>query len=102
MCCGTSLFYEYLTNNNILTKSNIIDEFVELTRQHDTWEWRNIYNNEKSRELAVLFDSLGYDGYITLTTEKLRQQNPSFEFTPLEQTLIKNRKKQIEEKCKDF
>ena len=100
LCCGTSLFYKYLQDNNLLESNPEIDEFVELTRQHDTWEWRNIYNNEKSRELAVLFDSLGYDGYITLTTEKLRQQNPSFEFTPLEQTLIKNRKKQIEEKCK--
>lgn len=100
LCCGTSLFYKYLQDNNLLEANPEIDEFVELTRQHDTWEWRNIYNNEKSRELAVLFDSLGYDGYITLTTEKLRQQNPSFEFTPLEQTLIKNRKKQIEEKCK--
>ena len=100
LCCGTSLFYEYLKEHNLLEGNPEIDEFVELTRQHDTWEWRNIYNNEKSRELAVLFDSLGYDGYITLTTEKLRQQNPSFEFTSLEQTLIKNRKKQIEEKCK--
>ena len=100
LCCGTSLFYKYLQEHNLLEGNPEIDEFVELTRQHDTWEWRNIYNNEKSRELAVLFDSLGYDGYITLTTEKLRQQNPSFEFTPLEQTLIKNRKKQIEEKCK--
>lgn len=101
LCCGTSLFYKHLVSEGLIDKDNkCISEFVELTRQHDTWEWRNIYNNEKSRELAVLFDSLGYDGYITLTTEKLRQQNPSFEFTPLEQTLIKNRKKQIEEKCK--
>ena len=51
-----------------------MDEFVELTRQHDTWEWRNIYNNEKSRELSILFDALGYDGYISLMTEKLRTE----------------------------
>ena len=65
LCCGTSLFYEYLIKNNYLAESNIISEFVELTRQHDTWEWKNIYNNEKSRELAILFDALRIEGYIT-------------------------------------
>ena len=28
LCCGTSLFYEYLIDNKFLTKNNIIDEFV--------------------------------------------------------------------------
>ena len=102
LCCGTSLFYEYLKENKYLVSNSEIDEFVELTRQHDTWEWRNIYNNEKSRELAILFDSLGYNGYIELITEKLKQQNESFEFSSLEQTLIRNRKKQIEDKCKIY
>lgn len=102
LCCGTSLFYEYLKENNYINPNPEIDEFVELTRQHDTWEWKNIYNNEKSRELAILFESLGYNGYIELITEKLKQQNKSFEFSPLEKTLIKNRKKLIEDKCKIY
>lgn len=102
LCCGTSLFYQYLKENNLLEGNSEIDEFVELTRQHDTWEWRNIYNNEKSRELAVFFDSIGYDGYIRIMTEKLKGKHKTFEFSDLEQTLIENRKKQIEEKCKIY
>lgn len=100
LCCGTSLFYQYLVDHHMLSPDDkAIKEFVELTRQHDTWEWKNIYNNEKARELATLFDVVGCEEYITLMTEKLRQKElESFEFTTLERTLINNRLKQIEDK----
>ena len=98
--CGTSLFYNHLLQEGLIDENRQdIREFVELTRQHDTWEWKNIYNNEKARELSILFDALGYDAYISLMTEKLKQQKHSFEFNSMEETLINNRKKQITEKC---
>ena len=102
LCCGTSLFYKHLVSEGLIDKDNkCISEFVELTRQHDTWEWRNIYNNEKSRELSILFDALGYDGYISLMTEKLRKED-IFEFDSMERILIENRKKQIALKCEYY
>lgn len=102
LCCGTSLFYKHLISEGLIDKDNkCISEFVELTRQHDTWEWRNIYNNEKSRELSILFDALGYDGYISLMTEKLRKED-IFEFDSMERILIDNRKKQIALKCEYY
>ena len=102
LCCGTSLFYKHLVSEGLIDKDNkCISEFVELTRQHDTWEWRNIYNNEKSRELSILFDALGYDGYISLMTEKLRKED-IFEFDLMERILIDNRKKQIALKCEYY
>ncbi len=104
LCCGTSIFYQRLLDEGLLDKDNkAIAEFVELTRQHDTWEWRNIYNNEKSRELSILFDALGYDGYIALMTEKLKNKDTKeFEYSPMERTLIDNRKQQIKEKCEYY
>ena len=102
LCCGTSLFYKYLVSEGLIDKDNkCISEFVELTRQHDTWEWRNIYNNEKARELSILFDALGYDGYISLMTEKLRTEK-IFDFNSMERILIDNRKKQISLKCEYY
>ena len=102
LCCGTSLFYKYLLSEGLIEKDNKCrSEFVELTRQHDTWEWKNIYNNEKSRELSILFDALGYDGYISLMTEKLRTEEV-FEFNSMERVLIDNRKKQIALKCEYY
>ena len=73
LTCGTSLFYEYLITEGLIDKNNLaIQEFVELTRQHDTYEWKNIYHNEKSRELSILFDAVGCYGYIDMMINKLR------------------------------
>jgi len=104
LCCGTSLFYNHLLEEELLNKNNLaVKEFVELTRQHDTWEWKNIYNNEKARELSILFDALGYDGYIKLITDKLKNpQTKTFEFNEMERILIDNRKEQIKQKCEFY
>lgn len=104
LCCGTSLFYEYLKAQGLINSDNLaIKEFVELTRQHDTWEWKNIYNNEKARHLATLFDVVGTTGYIDLMTEKLSNlSNKTFEFNEFEHMLIENRLIQVEEKLKFY
>lgn len=101
LCCGTSLFYEYLKENKYLLESDITNEFVELTRQHDTWEWKNIYNNEKSRELAILFDSLGIDGYISFIYKKLTQEK-EFTFNNIETILINNKKLEINDAMEEY
>lgn len=101
LCCGTSLFYEYLIKNNLIRTNKVIDEFVELTRQHDTWEWKNIYNNEKSRELAILFDALGIEGYIDFMFDKLKNEK-EFSFNKIEQTLINNKKLEINDANKEY
>ncbi len=39
--CGTSLFYEYLVSNNLIDVNNkAIQDFSQLTRKYDTWEWK--------------------------------------------------------------
>lgn len=94
ICCATSLFYEYLMEHHLLSQSVVVDEFVELTRQHDTWEWKNIYHNEKARELAILFDALGIEGYISFIYDKCRIQK-EFVFNEIEAFLIRNKKLEI-------
>ena len=101
LSCATSLFYEYLLENNYLKENKIISEFVELTRQHDTWEWKNIYNNEKSRELAILFDCLGTNGYINYMYNKLTTEK-DFEFDSVEKMLIENKKEEIKEALSEY
>lgn len=104
LCCGTSLFYQYLVENHMIsTDDKAIKDFVELTRQHDTWEWKTVYNNEKARELATLFDVIGCEEYISLMIEKLKEKDlESFEFNQLERTIIDNRLNQIEDKLKFY
>ena len=98
------MFYKHLVEEGIIDKDNLaIKEFVELTRQHDTWEWKNIYNNEKARELATLFDVIGTNAYIEMMTKKLKNpETKTFEFDEFEKMLIENRLIQVEEKMKYY
>lgn len=76
---GTSLFYQYLKDNNLITKSNVLDEFVELTRQYDTWDW---YKNKNflARKLHIIFETKGINYYLIminriLSTNKIVELN---------------------------
>ena len=101
LCCATSLCYEYFIQQQLLTPTAVVDEFVELTRQHDTWEWKNIYHNEKSRELAILFDALGIDGYLSFIYDKCATQK-EFGFNEIETILIHNKKLAIHDAIEGY
>lgn len=101
-CCGTQLFYEYLKENKLITDSDDTAGFVELTRRYDTWEWKNIYNDEKAHELTLLFDAVGKDGYIKLMLDKLSLQSNEFKFNELEKMLINNKKEQVCSKLEEY
>lgn len=49
-------------------------------------------------ELTLLFDAVGASGYIKLMHEKLVGGEENFQFNELEEMLILNKKKQVEEK----
>ena len=103
LCSGTSLFYEYLTKQGFLPKEQTsIEEFCELTRKYDTWEWKTKYNDETPHELTLLFDSVGCDGYIELMVKKLQEKKPKFTFNELEKMLIANKRQQVLEKLKNY
>ena len=86
--CGTSLFYEYLLSKNLLKSTPALDELVELTRQHDTWEWKTKYNsNQKARNLYILYEKLGYQKYVDTMT-KIIETKSNIEFGPAENNLI--------------
>lgn len=103
LCCGTSLFFEFLLNSKLLNVENkVIQEFCELTRRYDTWEWKTKYNDETAHKLSLLFDSVGCDGYIELMFQKLKGSNNHFEFNQLEEMLIKNKINQVNEKINNY
>ena len=84
-CSATTIFYEYLVDNLLLNKDDKkISEFCELTRRHDTWEWKDIYNDEKSHELALLFDAMSPNSYIDSMYNKLTDLGLLFEYNEFE------------------
>lgn len=104
LCSGTSLFYKYLISNNLIASNNkAIQDFSELTRKYDTWEWKTKYNDEMAHELSLLFDSVGSDGYIELMYQKLSNDRINeFSFNELERMLIKNKINQVQEKISNY
>ena len=99
--CGTKLFYEYLVQNDLIDQTEAIKEFVELTRLEDTWEWKKVGNfGKKAHDLAILFNALGIEKYISLMQLKLLDNPKSFEFSEEELFLIQNKKNEYNELLK--
>ncbi len=95
--CGTDLFYEYLVKNHAIHQSKALDEFVELTRLEDTWEWKQAgHMGQKAHDLAILLNALGKEGYLrTIISKRLDSMN-SFKFTEKEKERIQHKKEEYE------
>ncbi len=84
---ATSLFYEHAAGQNWLLRSRNVEEFVELVRQYDTWEWEANANGTAKR-LNDLFFMFSIEEFEEKITNKLAA-NDSFDFDEIEQTLLK-------------
>lgn len=86
LTCATSLFYKYLVDMNQLTRSQALDEFVELVRQWDTWEWdRN--QNLQAKRLNDLFFLFSIDEFIERIIPRLQSED-AFSFDSFEDKLL--------------
>jgi len=91
--CGTELFYEYLCSMGYISKTSALDEFVELTRLEDAWEWKNALNRgQKAHDMAILFNAVGIEQYIERMYTKLLISKMEFDLTSEEKELISNKK----------
>ena len=97
-CCGTSVFYNYLLDNNYLSKNKGIYQFVELTRKYDTWEWKTRYDDNEANELNMLFNVYGPDDYIEKMYKRLANNREDFDFDDTDRTMIKYMERKIDEK----
>ena len=91
--CGTDLFYEYLVMNGLLSKTTSLDEFVELTRLEDTWEWKKTGKKGlKAHDLAILLNGIGLKDYIESIYAKIKENEGSFELSENERRVIEEKK----------
>lgn len=98
--CATSIYYKYLLNNQLIERNNCIDRFVECVTREDLWTWKDV-NDSISHDLSILFNSIGYEKYISLMTNKLLTYD-KFIFSKEEQEEIDNKKKQSIEKIEFY
>ncbi|MBE5101532.1 DHH family phosphoesterase [Priestia aryabhattai] len=94
LASGTSLFYEYLIENELIQTSNAVDEFVELVRQYDTWEWEK-NNNQEAHRLNALFFLLSIDEFEEKMVNRL-QNSDHFFFDEFEQKILDMEEDKVE------
>ncbi|MBM7570867.1 DHH family phosphoesterase [Aquibacillus albus] len=91
---ATSLLYEYLLSQELMEPSNVIEEFVELVRQYDTWEWEK-NDNQKAKRLNTLFFLMSINDFEEKMVNRLRTSE-HFHFDEFELKLLEMEEKNIE------
>ncbi|WP_236034842.1 DHH family phosphoesterase [Alkalihalobacterium elongatum] len=94
LTAATSLFYEYLVANGQLEPCKALEEFVELVRLYDTWEWEK-NNNETAKRLNDLFFMISIEDFEERMAERL-QQSDSFSFDEFETKILDMEENKIE------
>ncbi|OMP66145.1 DHH family phosphoesterase [Domibacillus epiphyticus] len=83
---ATSLLYEYLLKHEQINPSPAVDEFVELVRQYDTWDWEK-NNNQKAQRLNALFFLISIDEFEEKMISRLKT-NDHFFFDEFEEKIL--------------
>jgi oligoribonuclease NrnB/cAMP/cGMP phosphodiesterase (DHH superfamily) len=85
--CATSLFYDYLLENQLISKNKALEEFIELVRQYDTWEWDE-NNNIDAKRLNDLFYILKREKFEEEMLKRMTENTQSFSLTEMENMLL--------------
>ncbi|QOR65020.1 oligoribonuclease [Cytobacillus suaedae] len=92
--CATSLYYEFLLEKNLITSSPALEEFIELVRQYDTWEWE-ANENTAAKRLNDLFFIISMEQFETEMLERLKTQE-SFSLNDTENMILDIEEEKIE------
>lgn len=94
LASATSLLYEELKSRGEIDATPILDEFVELIRQYDTWEW-DVNNNVTAKRLNDLFFLLTLEEFEEKMLNRL-QNHKEFFFDEFELKLLEMEEGKIE------
>ncbi|MBS4202167.1 oligoribonuclease [Bacillus sp. FJAT-49732] len=91
---ATSLFYEYLVTNQLIEPSVAVEEFVELVRQYDTWEWEK-NDNHQAHRLNALFFLVSIEEFEEKMISRLKSST-HFDFSEFEEKILEMEEHKIE------
>ncbi|MFZ3579871.1 DHH family phosphoesterase [Virgibacillus sp. DJP39] len=94
LASATSLFYEYLVKKELMKSTGAIEEFVELVRQYDTWEWEK-NNNQQAKRLNALFFLLSIEEFEEKMLSRI-VSNDHFQFDEFENKILDMEDNKIE------
>ncbi|WP_284641041.1 DHH family phosphoesterase [Paenibacillus silviterrae] len=95
LACATSLLYEYLQQNGLIKPSPGLNEFVELVRLYDTWEWDRT-GNTKAKRLNDLFFMMSLDEFEETMIQRLQGNKDTFSFDEFEVKILDMEEERIE------
>ncbi|MDQ1145526.1 oligoribonuclease NrnB/cAMP/cGMP phosphodiesterase (DHH superfamily) [Bacillus sp. SORGH_AS 510] len=87
LTCATSLFYDFLIENRMIERTKALEEFIELVRQYDTWEWDQ-NNNVLAKRLNDLFYILNREKFEEEMLKRLMENKDTFMLTETENLLL--------------
>lgn len=91
---AASLVYDYLAQENHMVKNGALNEFVELVRQYDTWDW-DILKNYKAKNLNDLFFMVSIEEFEERMVPRLTSGD-TFEYDDFEKKLLEMEEDKIE------
>lgn len=93
---GTSLFFEWLVNHQCIIPTDSIQEFTELVRRWDTWEWSTMYDDRKAKQLNDLLSLYGRNDFFDNFTDRLERKSHFVEFDGVDTFLLERHQQEID------
>lgn len=94
LASATSLFCDYLLQQGWIKPNETLNQFVELVRQYDTWEWE-ASGNPQAKRLNDLFFMWSIDEFEEKMLERLHISG-GFSFNEFEEKLLDLESEKIE------
>ena len=92
------LFLRLLSAQQHASKTELLDEYVELVRLFDTWDWFH-ENNLKAKRLNHLYYLIPHEEFKETILETLREsyhtENQEFTFTDKHEILLEAEEKRL-------
>lgn len=81
-----------LINKELYNES--LEDFIELVRQYDTWEWKEIFKNEEAKRLNDLFYILGREKFVDSMIHRIK--NNEILFSETDELILEIKQKEID------
>lgn len=89
--CGTELFHQYLKSIYKELDTPIINDYVDLVREIDTYN----LTSDKPKQLVLICDTYGKTDFIKSITKRLKKDKSTFEFTTFEKRFLKLKEQEL-------
>lgn len=92
--CATSLYYDYLLEHHLIKENIALEEFIDLIRQYDTWEWDE-NNNVDAKRLNDLFYIMNREQFEEEMLKRFLENPNHFALTETENMILDIEEKKI-------